>query len=140
MFQMSRVETLASHGADFTRSLLNDVSIYVRCLVFVVEENPQLKTGVGQGNPDVALFSLVYCHVEISMLIDVEDAPDLVKIRGTPRLMLTRFPDKSTRRVSSVFKLDVDVRVPFTPHRQVRGFGDRAFRQHPDHSTLRPTA
>jgi hypothetical protein len=53
-----------------------------------MQDEPQLDTRVGYGNADTVLLGAAYGLVNFRMLVDIEDAPDLIEgtTTASPRL------------------------------------------------------
>ncbi len=119
------IKALGLDDTEILCAALGVMTINVGGLVFEMEEEPQLKARVGEGDIDVALTRFVQCLGEVRVLIDVKYTPDLVVVGvvGSPTrlppslLMLAGTLDEGERSEAGFCEVDMNSTIATCPLR-----------------------
>ncbi len=135
----ARLESLGVGDAKVGGEALGLVAVECGGLVLLVEDEPEFEAGIGERDVDPASAGLGDGLFEVRVLVDVEDAPDLVEVStllasASPvrSLMFASALDEAEWRHAGLGEVDVDVVAPAGPLHEVGGFGDCAFGEHTD--------
>jgi hypothetical protein len=124
---------------EFFGAALRCLALYVGHSVFEMKDEPELKTGIRDGQVDAVPGRESDSLVEVGMLVSVEDAPDLVVGPSSPFLRVASFDplslDGSLDELHGGASIGVDfdqdsVAVLAAPVCEVQVLGTKALDKH----------